>query len=44
MLESFKKSSDKAGLPPGTPVHIGEKKTEQVRNASPIRRSQLSHG
>jgi magnesium transporter len=31
MLESFKKSSDKAGLPPGTPVHIGEKKTEQVK-------------
>ena len=27
----IKKHSRKAGLPPGTLVHIGEKKTEQVR-------------
>lgn len=27
-----KKISRKAGLPPGTLVHIGEKKSEQVKN------------
>ena len=26
-----KRTSKKAGLPPGTLVHIGEKKTERVR-------------
>jgi len=30
-LRVFKKSSKKAGLPPGTLVHIGEKRTEKVR-------------
>jgi magnesium transporter len=30
-LRVFKKSSKKAGLPPGTLVHIGEKRTEDVR-------------
>lgn len=28
MSKTTKKRSQKAGLPPGTPVHIGEKKTE----------------
>jgi len=31
MLELFRKSSKKAGLSPGTLVHIGEKKVERVR-------------
>lgn len=31
MLGIFHKSSKKAGLPPGTLVHIGEKKVEKVR-------------
>jgi len=30
-LKLFKKSSKKAGLPPGTLVHVGEKRTEEVR-------------
>jgi magnesium transporter len=30
MLRLFKKSSHKAGLPPGTLVHIGERKTDRV--------------
>ncbi len=30
-MRVFKKSSKKAGLPPGTLVHIGEKRTENVR-------------
>ena len=30
-LRSMKKSSGKLGLPPGTLVHIGEKKTEIVK-------------
>jgi len=31
MQKFIKKRSKKAGLPPGTLIHIGEKKTEQVR-------------
>ena len=31
MLKLFKKSSKKAGLPPGTLVHVGEKRTEEVK-------------
>lgn len=31
MRESIKKRSKKAGLPPGSLVHVGEKKTEKVR-------------
>jgi len=31
MSRFIKKRSKKAGLPPGTLVHIGEKKTEKVR-------------
>ena len=31
MPRFLKKTSKKAGLPPGTLVHIGEKKTEKVR-------------
>ncbi|MFC1862748.1 magnesium/cobalt transporter CorA [Thermodesulfobacteriota bacterium] len=31
MLNFLKKTSKKAGLPPGTLVHVGEKKTEYVR-------------
>jgi len=31
MLESITKRSKKAGLPPGSLVHIGEKRTEKVR-------------
>ncbi len=31
MRKGFKKISKKAGLPPGTLVHIGEKKSEEVR-------------
>ena len=31
MVTLFQKVSKKAGLPPGTPVHIGEKKVETVR-------------
>ncbi|MFQ6052090.1 MAG: magnesium/cobalt transporter CorA [Candidatus Hydrothermarchaeota archaeon] len=31
MLKLIKKRSEKVGLPPGTLVHIGEKKTEKVR-------------
>ena len=31
MLKLFKKSSKKVGLPPGTLVHVGEKRTEEVR-------------
>ena len=31
MSRLFKKTSKTAGLPPGTLVHIGEKKTEKVR-------------
>ena len=30
-MKLYKKSSKKAGLPPGTLVHIGEKRTEEVR-------------
>jgi magnesium transporter len=30
MPKLFKKRSKKAGLPPGTPVHIGERKTERT--------------
>ena len=30
-MKLFKKSSKKAGLPPGTLVHIGERRTEDVR-------------
>ncbi|MDP2897128.1 MAG: magnesium/cobalt transporter CorA [bacterium] len=31
MQKSVKRASETAGLPPGTPVHIGERKTEHVR-------------
>jgi magnesium transporter len=31
MPKLIKKRSRKAGLPPGTPVHIGEKKTEKIK-------------
>jgi len=31
MLRFLKKASKKAGLPPGTLVHVGEKMTEAVR-------------
>lgn len=31
MRTSIRKVSETAGLPPGTPVHIGERKTEHVR-------------
>jgi magnesium transporter len=31
MIRHFKSSSKKAGLPPGTLVHVGEKRTEAVR-------------
>jgi magnesium transporter len=31
MTEGVKKISIKVGLPPGTLVHIGEKKSEKVR-------------
>jgi len=31
MMRLTKKRSEKAGLPPGTLVHIGERKTEKVR-------------
>ena len=31
MLVSFNKRSKKVGLPPGTLVHVGEKKTEEVK-------------
>ena len=31
MVMFMKKSSKKAGLPPGTLVHIGEKRTAKVR-------------
>lgn len=31
MRRPFRKRSEKAGLPPGTMVHIGEQETEQVR-------------
>lgn len=31
MLKFLKKRSVKGGLPPGTPVHIGEKKTEKTK-------------
>jgi magnesium transporter len=31
MLQLFKKSSQKAGLPPGSPVHVGERKAEEVK-------------
>ncbi|MBN1930165.1 MAG: magnesium/cobalt transporter CorA [Desulfobacterales bacterium] len=31
MLKFLKKTSKKAGLPPGALIHIGEKKTEQVK-------------
>jgi magnesium transporter len=31
MLQLFKKSSEKAGLPPGSPVHVGEVKAEEVK-------------
>ncbi|MFW9906710.1 MAG: magnesium and cobalt transport protein CorA, partial [Candidatus Thorarchaeota archaeon] len=27
----IKKRSEKAGLPPGSPVHIGKKKTEEIK-------------
>ena len=30
-MRLFKKSSKKAGLPPGTLVHIGKERTEKVR-------------
>lgn len=31
MLQLFKKASEKAGLPPGSPVHVGEIKAEEVK-------------
>jgi len=31
MRKLFKRASNKAGLPPGTLVHIGEKRTEKVK-------------
>jgi len=31
MLQLFKKASKKAGLPPGSPVHVGEIKVEEVK-------------
>jgi len=31
MLKSIRRRSKKAGLPPGTPVHVGEKKSEAVK-------------
>ncbi len=31
MLKSLRRRSKKAGLPPGTPVHVGEKKSEEVK-------------
>ena len=31
MRVPIKKRSKKAGLPPGTPVHIGEQKSEKTR-------------
>ena len=31
MAKLYKKRSKKAGLPPGTLIHIGEKKTEKVK-------------
>ncbi|MFQ6127191.1 MAG: hypothetical protein ACE5R6_21670 [Candidatus Heimdallarchaeota archaeon] len=31
MPRLFKKRSEKTGLPPGTLIHVGEKKTERVR-------------
>jgi len=31
MLKFIKKSSKKVGLPPGTPIHIGERKIEKAR-------------
>jgi magnesium transporter len=31
MLKLFRRASNKVGLPPGTLVHIGEKRTEKVR-------------
>ena len=31
MLKSTKKRSKKASLPPGSPVHIGERKTKKTR-------------
>ena len=30
MLQLFKKASEKAGLPPGSPVHVGEIKVDEV--------------
>jgi magnesium transporter len=31
MLKSLRRRSKKAGLPPGTPVHVGEKKSEKIK-------------
>ncbi len=31
MLQLFKKASEKAGLPPGSPVHVGEIKAEKIK-------------
>ena len=31
MLQLFKRGSEKAGLPPGSLVHVGEKKIEKTR-------------
>lgn len=31
MIKSIRRRSKKAGLPPGTPVHVGEKKSEAVK-------------
>jgi magnesium transporter len=31
MLQLFKKSSEKVGLPPGSPVHVGEIKAEEIK-------------
>jgi magnesium transporter len=31
MLKSIRRRSKKAGLPPGTPVHVGEKRSEAVK-------------
>jgi magnesium transporter len=31
MLQLFKKASEKAGLPPGSPVHVGDRKAEEIK-------------
>jgi len=50
MSKITKKRSQKAGLPPGTLVHIGEKKTEKLKitimdyNETQFRRERSSNG